>query len=237
MASKILLTVMAGTGLFLIFRRIFRRKKPGMCSNKESLEGKTVIVTGANTGIGLAVAKELAKRKAKVIMACRSIEKGRNAVMQMKQDASLSNGSNLIIKQLDLSSFSSIRKFADDILETEQSIHVLINNAGVFGCPLSYTDDGLEMTFGVNHIGHFLLTNLLLDRVIASAPSRIVVVASKLYEKATINFENLNAEKSYKGITAYAQSKLANILFANELHERLPSGNTLDLFMLFLVFC
>ena len=214
-------SLLAGTGIIILVRRFLRRKVPAVCENNKKLNGKTVIVTGANTGIGKAVTKELARRNARVIMACRDIERANKAAQDIRREIA---HAELITKKLDLASFSSIREFANDVKTSEQKLHILINNAGVFGPPFSLTEDGFETTFAVNHLGHFLLTNLLFEKLADSAPARIIIVASKLYERARINLNNLNGEESYKGFAAYAQSKLANMLFTFELNKRLPKG-------------
>lgn len=128
---------------------------------------------------------------------------------------------NVFVKHLDLSSFASIQEFAQNILETEQHIHILINNAGVMWTPKMLTKDGFEMQFGTNHLGHFLLTNLLLEKIKDSAPSRIINVSSRAHTRGTINFDDLNSEKEYSFFRAYDQSKLANVLFTRELARRL----------------
>ena len=185
------------------------------------MEGKTVVITGANTGIGKQTALGLAKRGARVIMACRDLAKGEAALNDI---AEKTGSTKLVLKQLDLASLSSIRKFAEDINNSEPELHVLINNAGV-SCPsqLTKTDDGFEMTMGINHLGHFLLTNLLLELLKKSSPSRIVVVSSVGHKTWTneMQFDNINSEKFYDKRNAYGQSKLANILFARELAKRL----------------
>ncbi|XP_012582814.1 PREDICTED: retinol dehydrogenase 14, partial [Condylura cristata] len=127
----------------------------------------------------------------------------------------------LIVKELDLASLRSVRAFCQEMLQEEDRLDVLINNAGIFQCPYMKTEDGFEMQFGVNHLGHFLLTNLLLGLLKSSAPSRIVVVSSKLYKYGDINFEDLNSEQSYNKSFCYSRSKLANILFTKELARRL----------------
>ncbi len=222
--GTIFVTFAAGGALMIIIRRLFRRQKPGICKNNNSLEGKTVVITGANSGIGLATAKDLAKRKARIILACRDVHLGEKAIDVIRNELGNATTTDLAVKQLDLSSFKSIQTFAKDVTTNEPKIDILINNAGVFGFPFSHTENGVEMTFGVNHLGHFLLTNLLLDKLASSSPSRIIIVASKLYERANIDFENLNAEKFYDKRNAYGQSKLANLLFAHELNRRLPEG-------------
>lgn len=217
--------MLAGTGLVFLIRRFLRRKLPAMCKNSNKLDGKTVVITGANTGIGKEVAKELARRNARVIMACRDIQRGERAAEDIQKEVCQGQ---IVVRKLDLASFNSIRDFAKDVTLAEDKINILINNAGVFGPPFSLTEDGYETTFAVNHLGHFLLTNLLLEKLAASAPARIIIVSSKLYERAKMNFNNINSEEEYKGIAAYAQSKLANMLFSFELSKRLPKGITVN---------
>ncbi|KAG9274941.1 retinol dehydrogenase 14 [Astyanax mexicanus] len=184
------------------------------------MRGKTIIVTGANSGIGRATAVELLRRQARVIMACRSQERAEQAAQEIRQEAGPEQG-ELLVKLLDLASLGSVRSFCDEIIKEEPRIDVLINNAGIYQCPYTKTEDGFEMQFGVNHLGHFLLTHLLLDLLKRSAPSRIVVVSSKLYKYADINFDDLNSEQSYDKAFAYGRSKLANLLFTLELGRRL----------------
>ncbi|XP_037690994.1 retinol dehydrogenase 14-like [Choloepus didactylus] len=131
----------------------------------------------------------------------------------------------LVVKEVDLASLRSVRAFCQEVLQEEPRLDVLINNAGIFQCPYMKTEDGFEMQFGVNHLGHFLLTNLLLGLLKSSAPSRIVVVSSKLYKYGDINFEDLNSEQSYNKSFCYSRSKLANILFTRELAHRLEGTN------------
>ncbi|XP_065152564.1 retinol dehydrogenase 14a [Paramisgurnus dabryanus] len=184
------------------------------------LRGKTIIVTGANSGIGKATAAELLRRQGRVIMACRDRERAEKAALEIQQETGPDQG-ELVIKLLDLASLKSVRSFCDEILKEEPKIDVLINNAGIYQCPYTQTEDGFEMQFGVNHLGHFLLTNLLLDLLKRSAPSRIIVVSSKLYKYGEINFDDLNSEKSYDKAFAYSRSKLANLLFTLELSHKL----------------
>ncbi|GFR02942.1 hypothetical protein TNCT_257581 [Trichonephila clavata] len=148
---------------------------PATYQSSAKLNGKTVVITGGNTGIGKETARDLAKRGAKVIICCRDTEKGRQAADEIRQERT---DANVIVKPLDLASFSSIRQFVKEIQRSEPQINILINNAGVAVCPKSKTADGFELQFGVNHLGHFLLTNLLLDKIKASAPARIVNVTS-----------------------------------------------------------
>ncbi|XP_017320234.1 retinol dehydrogenase 14a [Ictalurus punctatus] len=191
------------------------------------MHGKTVIVTGANSGIGKATAAELLRREARVIMACRSRERGESAAEEIRQQAPTGTGTGrgeLLVRLLDLASLSSVRSFCEQINKEEPRLDVLINNAGVYQCPYSRTEDGFEMQFGVNHLGHFLLTHLLLDLLKRSAPSRVVVVSSKLYKRGEINFDDLNSERGYDGAAAYSRSKLANLLFTLELSRRLEDA-------------
>lgn len=182
------------------------------------IDGKTVLITGANTGIGKETAIDLAKRGAKIIMACRDVDKAKTAAEEIKN---ATGSSDLVVKHLDLASLKSVRRFADDINASEKKLDILINNAGIMRCPFWKTEDGFEMQFGVNHLGHFLLTNLLLDLLKKSAPSRIVTVSSMAHERGTINFDDINSEKEYNEGRSYSQSKIANVLFSRELSKKL----------------
>ncbi|XP_040206696.1 retinol dehydrogenase 13-like [Rana temporaria] len=191
----------------------------GPCPSKANIAGKTAIVTGANTGIGKETALELAKRGARVIMACRDMEKCENAAREIR-GKTLNH--NVSAKHLDLASTRSIKEFAKDILKEVEHLDILINNAAVMRCPQWKTEDGFEMQFGVNHLGHFLLTNLLLDKMKNSGQSRIINVSSLAHIVGEIDFEDLHWEKKkYNTKAAYCQSKLANVLFTNELAKRL----------------
>ncbi|XP_059155007.1 retinol dehydrogenase 12-like [Physella acuta] len=194
---------------------LFRKyMKGGVYRGKERIEGKTVIITGCNTGIGKETARELARRGGRIIMACRDLEKAKMAREEIVTDT---GNPNVIVMKLDLSSFESIKEFAQAINETEPRIDILINNAGVMMCPKMLTKDGLEMQIGVNHFGHFYLTNLLLDKLKASTPSRIIIVSSLAHIFGKIDFDDINSTKRYKPSDAYAQSKLANILHMRQL--------------------
>ncbi|CAO2605053.1 Retinol dehydrogenase 14 [Lemmus lemmus] len=186
------------------------------------MHGKTVLITGANSGLGRATAAELLRLGARVIMGCRDLGRAEEAAGGQEPDATKGQ---LVVKELDLASLRSVRAFCQELLQEEPRLDVLINNAGIFQCPYMKTEDGFEMQFGVNHLGHFLLTNLLLGLLKSSAPSRIVVVSSKLYKYGDINFEDLNSEQSYNKSFSYSRSKLANILFARELARRLEGTN------------
>ncbi|XP_005797790.2 retinol dehydrogenase 14-like isoform X1 [Xiphophorus maculatus] len=192
------------------------------------MQGKTVIVTGANSGIGKATAAAIVKLQGRVIMACRDQTRAEEAAQDIRQETG-ADGRQIMVKQLDLASLRSVRSFCEDIIKEEPQLHALINNAGVYQCPYTKTEDGFEMQFGVNHLGHFLLTHLLMDLLKRSAPSRIVVVSSKLYKHGDINFEDLDSEQFYDKAFAYSRSKLANLLFTCELARRLEgSGVTVN---------
>ncbi|HME02606.1 MAG TPA: oxidoreductase [Solirubrobacteraceae bacterium] len=170
---------------------------------------RTVIITGANSGIGRAAARALASRGARVILAVRSVEKGHDAAATMPGETT--------VRRLDLASLASVREFA---AAWEGEIDLLINNAGVMVPPLSRTADGFELQFGTNHLGHFALTNLLLDRI----SGRVVTVSSTAHRVGSIDFDDLNWErKPYRAWRAYGQSKLANLLFTAELQRRLSA--------------
>jgi NAD(P)-dependent dehydrogenase (short-subunit alcohol dehydrogenase family) len=176
------------------------------------------LITGANTGIGKETAIDLAKRGGKIYMACRDLKRSEDSLREIKDK---SRQSQVFLMKLDLASIESIKNFSNEFHEVERSLQILILNAGIMACPKSYTKDGFEMQIGTNHLGHFLLTNLLLDVLKASPPSRIVVVSSSGHKLGDISKDDFMSEKSYSKIKAYGQSKLANILFANELAARL----------------
>jgi len=187
-------------------------------TEKVNLQGKYVIVTGANTGIGKICSWEMAKRGAFVVMACRDEKKGREALKEVKEKSG-SNNTELMI--LDLADLSSVRRFSEEYHKRYERLDILLNNAGVMACPQWKTKDGFEMQLGTNHLGHFLLTNLLLDLLKKSHPSRIVNVSSTSHYRGDIHFDDLMLEKKYAPTLAYSQSKLANVLFSNELNRRL----------------
>ncbi|XP_041951039.1 retinol dehydrogenase 14b [Alosa sapidissima] len=222
MSAAIILTAVLGGGVLLIARRIFSKRKSVklLCFPTGMMRGKTIIVTGANCGIGKATATELLKLQARVIMACRDLGKAEEAAVEIKKTAGPDQG-EVVIKHLDLASLKSVHSFCEEIIKEEPKIDVLINNAGLYQCPYSRTEEGFEMQLGVNHLGHFLLTHLLLDLLKTSAPSRIVVVSSKLYKYGHINFDDLNSTADYNKGFCYSQSKLANLLFTRELARRL----------------
>ncbi|XP_028578134.2 retinol dehydrogenase 14 [Podarcis muralis] len=235
-AAAVVVAAALGGGLLLLARRLWPAAAAGKGSATAAaaaalcrMEGKTVIITGANSGLGRAAAAELLRRRARVIMACRDPARAEEAARELRAEMGLSSRERgggrgeLVVRQLDLASLGSVRRFCQQVLQEESRLDVLINNAGIFQCPYMKTEDGFEMQFGVNHLGHFLLTNLLLGLLKSSAPSRIVVVSSKLYKYGEINFDDLNSELNYNKSFAYSRSKLANILFTRELARRLEN--------------
>ncbi|HEX8185779.1 MAG TPA: SDR family oxidoreductase [Blastocatellia bacterium] len=189
-----------------------------MENHKASLAGKVCLVTGANSGIGKETAKELAKLGATVVMVCRNRERGKLALDDIR---SASGNENIELMLCDLSSQRSIREFASEYEKSHARLDVLVNNAGVYLRKRAETEDGLEATFAINHLGYFLLTNLLLDLVKKSAPARIINVASAAYRFGAIDFDDLQSEKNYRSMVIYSNSKLANVLFTYELARRL----------------
>jgi NAD(P)-dependent dehydrogenase (short-subunit alcohol dehydrogenase family) len=198
-----------------------------MCSPEllnRDLSGRRYVVTGANGGIGLVSARQLAKQGAEVIMACRRVAEGEKQASVVRDEFP---GAKVEVRKLDLGNLASVRKFAESFDAEFGDLHGLLNNAGVMNTPQSTTADGFEMQFGVNHLGHFLLTELLTPALERGAPSRIVNVSSCFHDKAMgregkIHFEDLNYEsRKYDGWEAYAQSKLANLLHAKGLAKRL----------------
>jgi retinol dehydrogenase 14 len=180
------------------------------------MKDKICIVTGGNSGIGKATVAGLAQRGATVVIACRDARKGKSAL----EEVSAKTGSNdLHVMQLDLASLESVRAFAVAFAAKFSHLDVLVANAGVMTAKRQITADGLEMNFGVNHVGHFLLTALLLPLLKASAPSRIVVVSSNLHPSGKLDFDDLAMEKGWSG--SYPRSKLANMLFVRALAKRL----------------
>ncbi len=189
-----------------------------MEDNTVDMTGKFCLVTGANSGIGKATALGLAKRDATVVLVSRDKDKGEAALLEVR---TLSGNKNVDAMVADLSSQDSVRELAHDFRARYKKLHVLVNNAGVFLPKRVATVDGLEATFATNHLGHFLLTNLLLDELKSSAPARIINITSDAHRGTEIDFEDLQGEKKYSGYHAYSQSKLANVLFTYQLAKKL----------------
>ncbi|XP_053098276.1 retinol dehydrogenase 14b [Pangasianodon hypophthalmus] len=220
MAAAVVLAVVLGGGVILMARRLLSSRRDALRLPAGAMRGKTVIVTGASSGIGKATAAELFRLRARVIMACRDRARAEQAAAEIRACAGTCDG-QLVIKHVDLTSLRSVRAFCREIIQEEPKLDVLINNAGVFRCPYSKTEDGFEMQLGVNHLAHFLLTHLLTELMVRSAPSRILVISSKLYKRGSIRFDDINSERSYDPAFCYSQSKLANLLFTRELARRL----------------
>lgn len=206
--------IAAGAGLVAVRRWMAGRA----CYSKVRLDGKTVLITGANTGIGKETALDMAKRGARVILACRDMTRAHIAADTIRRQ---SGNGNVVVMKVDLASLQSVREFARNVEKNEPRLDILINNAGIMMCPKWTTEDGFEMQFGVNHLGHFLLTDCLLDLLKKSAPSRIVIVSSLAHERGQIHFDDINLDKDYRPEKSYRQSKLANVLFGKELAVRL----------------
>jgi len=185
--------------------------------NLPDLSGKTIIVTGGNSGIGYEAALEFARKRAMVVLACRSMERGRAAAAAIRAAHA---GAKVGVMELDLSEIASVRAFADAFHQQHQRLDILCNNAGVMAIPHRRTVDGFEMQFGTNHLGHFALTGLLLDLLVGTAGARVVTVSSSVQHMGWIHFDDLQCERHYSKWLAYGQSKLANLLFAFELQRR-----------------
>ncbi|WNG55547.1 SDR family oxidoreductase [Archangium gephyra] len=182
------------------------------------MKEKTVVVTGANSGVGLATATELARRGATVVMACRSAARGEQALKEARQR---SGSDKLELMLCDLGSLESIRNFARELQGRHPVLDVLVNNAGVITVKRETTRDGFESQLGVNHLGHFLLTNLLLEPLRRAPQGRILNVSSGAHKIGSIHWEDPHLTRSFGTWRAYSQSKLANILFTKALAERL----------------
>ena len=187
--------------------------------------GRTAVVTGANSGLGLVTARELARAGARVVLACRNLEKGEAARRDIE---AVAPGAPLDLEALDLSSLDSVRAFAGRCREGHDGLDLLINNAGVMAPPRRQTADGFELQFGTNHLGHFALTGLLIGQMEGREDARVVTLSSTAHKTGRIAFDNLGGEHRYFRWRAYGQSKLANLLFALELERRLrAAGSTI----------
>jgi NAD(P)-dependent dehydrogenase (short-subunit alcohol dehydrogenase family) len=181
------------------------------------LSGKTFVVTGANSGIGLEAARIFIDKGGEVILACRSAERARPAVTMLAAER---QGAKVSFLVLDLADLASVKRFSDQLHQTVDHIDVLVNNAGVMALPRNETADGFELQLGTNHLGHFALTGRLLDLLQAAPAPRVVTVSSHAHRNGTLRFDDLMSEKSYDRWGAYCQSKLANLLFHFELSKR-----------------
>ncbi|MGW7051234.1 oxidoreductase [Streptomyces sp. NPDC054887] len=183
--------------------------------------GRTAVVTGANSGIGLVTARELARRGARVLLACRSERRGKEAAARIARDVP---SAAVEFTPLDLADLSSVRAFA--AAYTGEGLDLLVNNAGVMALPYGRTADGFETQFGVNHLGHFALTGLLLPHLLRTPGARVVTVSSGLHALANIDIGDLNSERAYRRWIAYGRSKTANLLFTHELARRLAAAGS-----------
>jgi NAD(P)-dependent dehydrogenase (short-subunit alcohol dehydrogenase family) len=186
------------------------------------LSHRVAVVTGANTGIGFETARALAAKGARVILGCRSRTKGPQAAARIREAVP---GADVLFDSLDLTSLQSVAMFAKEITTEVDRIDFLINNAGVMMPPLDYTREHFELQIGVNHLGHFALTAHLLPLLAATPGARVVTVSSLAHWVGRINFSDLHSMKSYNPMLAYAQSKVANLLFTRELARRLENAN------------
>ena len=189
--------------------------------NIPDLTGKIAVVTGANRGIGYETARALAAKHATVILACRNKPSGEAALREVLQQHPDAKAEVLLI---DLADLASIRSFWDQFTARYDRLDILVNNAGIMMPPFAKTKDGFESQFGINHLGHFALTGLLLDCIIHTPRARVVTVSSGGHRFGRIDFDNLNAERGYDPNQAYAQSKLANLLFTRELQRRFDAA-------------
>ena len=212
---------LVGVGAFLFIRS--KQKEPKVVewtsADMPNLRGKVVIVTGANSGIGFTAAKAFIRKGAQTILACRNMEKAEAALAEIK--AAKPNAPAEIM-QLDLASLESVRSFAAAFKEKYDRLDLLINNAGIMMVPYGLTDDGYEKQFGTNHLGHFALTGLLIDRIKATPGARVVNVSSNGHKMGEMDFDNMmfDGGEGYSGMAAYGRSKLANLLFTLELQRR-----------------
>jgi NAD(P)-dependent dehydrogenase (short-subunit alcohol dehydrogenase family) len=188
--------------------------------------GRTVVVTGANSGLGFEATRVLARRGATVVLACRSVDRGAAAADRIRESTP---DADLDVRECDLASLSSVESFADGVRSAYDDLHVLCNNAGVMAIPRSETEDGFEAQLGINHLGHFALTAHLLDALVATdGETRVVTHSSGAHQSGTVDFDDLHGEDSYGKWSAYSQSKLANLLFTYELQRRLDRAGITD---------
>ncbi|MEA2457717.1 MAG: hypothetical protein QOC95_689 [Thermoleophilaceae bacterium] len=181
------------------------------------LRGRQAVVTGANSGLGLQIALELARHGAHVVLACRDTRKGDEAAARIRASAP---DADIEVARLDLADLASVHGFAEWYAEHRSGLDLLVNNAGVMALPHRRTADGFEMQFGTNHLGHFALTGLLLPSLLERPAARVVTMSSGAHQMGRFNFDDLQRERRYQRWMAYGQSKLANLLFAFELARR-----------------
>jgi NAD(P)-dependent dehydrogenase (short-subunit alcohol dehydrogenase family) len=190
---------------------------PWTAADIPDLSGRDAVVTGANSGLGLQIALELARHGVRVVLACRDTGKGDDAAARIRESAPQSK---LEVARLDLADLTSVRAFADRYQSERTGLDLLVNNAGVMALPHRRTTDGFEMQLGTNHLGHFALTGLLLPALLEREAARVVTMSSGAHQMGRIRFDDLQSERRYQRWLAYGQSKLANLLFAFELSRR-----------------
>jgi NAD(P)-dependent dehydrogenase (short-subunit alcohol dehydrogenase family) len=198
--------------------------QPWTTADIPDLTGKVIIVTGANSGIGFEAAKEFARKGAQTILACRNMEKAQAALAQIQAEIPDAKAS---VMHLDLANLASVHQFAETFKAKYDRLDVLLNNAGIMMAPYGTTEDGFEQQVGINHLGHFALTGLLIDRLLATPGARVVNVSSTAHRFGTLDFDNLLYEegKGYTPLGAYGRSKLANLLFTYELQRRFEAAS------------
>ncbi len=196
---------------------------PWTANNIPDQIDRVAVITGANSGIGLETVRELCRKGALVVMGCRSPEKAEAAAADIRSTV---KGARLELRSLNLADLSSVRAFAADVAEAHPEVHLLVNNAGVMAIPEARTEDGFEMQLGTNHLGHFALTALLMGPLKAGGEARVINVASLAHKYGKMDFEDLNWEQGYSKYGAYCRSKLANLLFTQELQRRLDEAGS-----------
>lgn len=215
--------VLAGIGLYRLISARQHDETPAAdqwtTADMPDLTGKVIVVTGANSGIGLEAAKEFARQGASAILACRSLDKGEAALAEIRAEIP---GAQAEVMALDLASLASVRQFAAAFQARYNRLDVLVNNAGIMMVPYGATEDGFERQLGTNHLGHFALTGLLFDLLIHTPGARVVNVSSAAHHRGDMDFDNLMYEngEGYTPMGAYGRSKLANLLFTYELQRR-----------------
>lgn len=182
------------------------------------LSGTFALVTGGSSGLGAETARALASKGASVVLTARDIAKGEQVAASIRE----ATANDVEVEELELGSLASVRAFAHRFLARDQKLQILVNNAGVMACPYGTTEDGFELQFGTNHLGHFLMTGLIAPALLAGAPARVVSVSSRGHQRSPVVFDDINFERRpYDKFLAYGQSKTANVLFAVELDRRL----------------
>ena len=190
-------------------------------ANVPDQTGRTAVITGANSGLGFEAATVLAARGATVVLACRDLEKAKEAADRIAESVP---GAAVQVQRLDLAALASVRAAASELRDRHDRIDLLVNNAGVTFTPRQTTADGFELQFGTNHLGHFALTGLLMDRLLATPGSRVVTISSMIHRAGRIHFDDLQLERKYGRSRSYGQSKLANLMFTYELQHRLAAA-------------